>query len=143
MKKIILFLIIATGAVGIACKKENIHEAKVNKLQGTWEATKEIYTFYQNDKEIEKEESIIQPKKEVYIFAGDSLLLYRNDRRTNDRVTFLLSGENLDLREANYTMHFKLKWYDDKQIGIAQEETEVNADGVKERYVQETVFVKK
>jgi hypothetical protein len=140
MKKIILFLIIA-GA--IACKKENINEVKFNKLQGTWEATKKVYSYYENDKEIEKDEDPVPPKKDVFIFAGDSLLLYRDDKRTNDRYTYTLNGDNLDVREGNYTTHLKLKWYDNQQIGIFEEDINVNADGVKETYVDETVFVKK
>lgn len=141
MKKIILFLIIAGAA--IACKKENINEAKVNKLQGTWEATKKIYSYYENDKEIEKEEDPVPSKRDVFVFAGDSLLLYRDDKRTGDSYTYTLNGDNLDVREGNYTTHLKLKWYHDGQIGIYEEDINVNTDGVKETYIEETVFVRK
>ncbi|SIO00464.1 hypothetical protein [Chitinophaga niabensis] len=141
MKKIILFLLILGGAA--ACKKENMQEVNANNLQGTWEATKKIYIYYENDKEIEREEATVQPKKDVFVFAGDSLLLYRDDKRTRDRYTFTLNGGNLDVRESNYTTHFKLKWYQDTQMSIAQEETDQGSTGVKTRYIQETVFVKK
>lgn len=120
-----------------------MQEVKANKLQGTWEATKKIYIYYENDKEIERDEAAVQPKRDVFVFAGDSLLLYRNDKRTNDRFTFTLTGANLDIREQNTTMHFKLTWYQDTQMSIAQEETDLSSTGVKRRYIEETVFAKK
>ena len=141
MKKIVLFLFILGTAA--ACKKENMQEVKANKLQGTWEATKKIYIYYENDKEIERDEATVQPRRDVFVFAGDSLLLYRNDKRTNDRFTFTLNGSNLDIREQNTTMHFKLTWYQDTQMSIAQEETDLSSTGVKRRYIEETVFAKK
>jgi hypothetical protein len=143
MKKIILFLIIAGGVFATACKKENANEVKADKLKGSWEATKTVYTYYENDKEIERDEDLATPKKDVYVFAGDSLLLYRYDERTNDRYTYTLNGDNLNVREGNYTTHLKLKWYNDQQIGIYEEDVNVNQAGVKETYIDETIFVKK
>ena len=143
MKNIILFSILFGGLFTIACKKENTNELKADKLQGTWEATKKIYSYYENDKEMEKEEVAVTPKKDVFAFAGDSLLLYKNDKRTNDRFTYTLNGDNLNVREGNITTHLKLKFYHDKQIGVIQEERDVTSAGVKTVYIDETVFVKK
>jgi hypothetical protein len=143
MKNQIIFLCLLVTAFGMGCKKENQQEVKMNKLQGKWEAAKRIYIYYEDNKEIERDESAVPPNEQVMVFEGDSLLIYNDGKRTNDHFTFILNGENLDIREQNSTKHMKLKWYHDKQIGVLQEDTDVNSGGAELRYVDEIVLVKK
>jgi hypothetical protein len=143
MKNQIIFLCLLVTAFGMGCKKENQQEVKMNKLQGKWEAAKRIYIYYEDNKEIERDESAVPPNEQVMVFEGDSLLIYNDGKRTNDRFTFILNGGNLDIREQNATTHMKLKWYHDEQIGVLQEDTDVNSGGAELRYVDEIVLVKK
>lgn len=143
MKNKIIWLCLLGAAFSMSCKKENQQEIRTNKLQGKWEAAKRLYIYYEDNKEMERNESAVPPNEEVFVFEGDSLLIYDDGKRTNDRYTFILDGENLDIREENSTEHMKLKWYNDARIGVFQEDTDTNSAGVELKYIDEIVLEKK
>jgi len=127
----------------VACKKDDdVVKNNPGRLQGRWEAVKNIVVHYVNDREVDRDTADYDPNDQVFEFRGDSLFLYR-DGDPSGSYRYTIEGNELIARQGSGGYFFTLKWYHDNQMGLVQEETSVSSSGERRRSIDEIVFNRK
>ncbi|MBZ4192185.1 hypothetical protein [Niabella beijingensis] len=122
------------------CKKDSPEEKAGDRLQGRWDLVKRIEVDYTNDKETDRDTTTYDPGEQVFEFKGDSLFVSSDGKPADERYLFSLSNNELVIREGSSGYFFGLRWHNNDQMSLTDDETRVNNSGVKRRYVSEMIF---
>lgn len=140
MKKKVLYMAIVLIGLTAACKKDSNND-EVSRLQGIWQAEKEISLTYQGDKEIKRRESLYTPGEFTMEFKKDSVF-FSNEGRPGDRYAYTITNGELNLRQGNGSEHLGFKLINNAQFILSTEDIDTNSSGVVERDVDEYHFKK-
>lgn len=140
MKKLAIVLVLGIGTLA-ACRKDKDSTPTPDKLQGTWEATRQIEVQYENDVEKYRDTNVVDPGDMQLVFKGDSLLI--SERNSNvDRYTYFLNGNELAMKQGSNGQFLTLRWFNDTQMSMYFEDSRTSNTGVRRKNTTE-IFLRK
>lgn len=141
MKKKALLFTFAIMAFFAACKKDSTEKDTTTTLQGKWHNNKRIAVYYENDKEMDRDESTVEPGELTMEFVKDSVF-FSEDGTPGDRYAYTINNGEISLRYENASEHMGFNLVNDAQFILRTEENRTSSTGVRKRYVDEYFFNK-